>query len=195
MAKILKIKSDDSYLLKITLKYCKPAIWRKVVVHSNIKLNDLHKVIQTAMGWTNSHLHQFTKDDEIYSLPDDEYGAESVDSRKVRLNQLLTLEKQFIEYEYDFGDGWEHKIVLEKILYNEPCAFPYCTAGKRNCPPEDCGGIGGYKDLLEVISDPRNKEYRDMIVWLGGLFDPEYFDKDEINELLKTRDFGCVTFD
>lgn len=140
-------------------------------------------------------MHQFIKGNEFYSEPDDESFVETIDYRKIRLNHILTQEKMSFSYEYDFGDGWEHKIVLEKILSDQKLKHPICLDGKRKCPPEDCGGSGGYESLLKIISDPKNNEYEEMIEWLGGKFDPNSFDIEEINEMLKEKDYGCITFD
>ncbi len=195
MAKVLHLPKKDWYQLKISLNNIKPPIWRRFLIQSDIKLPDLHKAIQTVMGWTNSHLHQFIIDGKFYSEPDDESFAETIDYRKIRLNKVLTKEKQTINYEYDFGDGWEHTITLEKILTDSVQKYPACLEGKRSCPPEDCGGPYGYEDLLKVISNPEDEEYNEMIEWLGAGFDPEFFDIEEINDLLKERDYGCITFD
>ena len=184
---------DKWYQLKISLNNIKPPIWRRVIVDSNITLPNLHKIIQTVMGWTNSHLHQFVKDDKYYSAPDKESFMEYIDYRKIKLNQILTKEKQNFIYEYDFGDGWEHKIILEKILDTYNQKKPICIEGERNCPPEDCGGAFGYEDLLKIISDPNNDGYEEMNEWLGSEFDPEYFDLKVVNELLKKKDYGCIT--
>lgn len=195
MAKVLHLPKKDWYQLKISLNNIKPEVWRRFLIQSDIKLPDLHKAIQTVMGWTNSHLHQFIIDGKFYSEPDDESFAEIIDYRKIRLYKVLTEEKQTINYEYDFGDGWEHTITLEKVLTDSVQKYPVCLEGKRSCPPEDCGGPYGYEDLLKIISNPEDEEYTEMIEWLGDGFDPEYFDKDDINDLLKERDYGCITLD
>ena len=155
----------------------------------NINLGSFHIVLQIVMGWTNSHLHQFILGRTMYGIPDDEFGAdfgiEIEDENKYNLSQLLKKEKDSLKYEYDFGDGWEHKIILEKILpYESSLKVPSCIKGKRACPPEDCGGIWGYQDLIEVINDTSHPEHEEMLEWLGGDFDPEYFDVNEINEIL-----------
>ncbi|HOU84561.1 MAG TPA: plasmid pRiA4b ORF-3 family protein [Spirochaetota bacterium] len=195
MGKLIKLKVNEVYQLKITLQETKPEIWRRFLVDSSIKLPDLSKVIQTVMGWTNSHLHQFVKDRKIYSEPDEQSYRESVDYRKIRLNQFMTEEKQSVIYDYDFGDGWSHKIVLEKIISDKIQNYPECIGGKRACPPEDCGGPFGYGNLIEILSDPDNEEYDSMMDWLEGDYDPEFFDMEEVNEMLKEKDFGCVEFD
>jgi hypothetical protein len=168
--------TDTIYQIKISLIGVKPPIWRTVLVPGDLGLAAFHEVIQVAMGWTDSHLHQFTAKDKFYGVPDE-------DESKYKLSQLLTKERDSLIYEYDFGDSWEHKILLEKILpYDTNTALPVCIKGKRACPPEDCGGIWGYEELLEIISDPKHTEYESMLEWLGGEFDPEEFDLEDINE-------------
>ncbi len=187
------------YQIKISLKDLVPPIWRQILVKSDVKLADLHKIIQTVMGWTNSHLHQFMFNEKFYSDPeyeDDWDDNEQIDYRKIKLRDLLSKEKQKLTYEYDFGDGWEHIIALEKILpVDKNKHYPICIDGARSCPPEDCGGTGGYEDLLEIIKNPGHKEYDSMIEWLGSKFDSEQFDINEINKLLKQKDYGCITLD
>ncbi len=182
------------YQLKITLKYSKPPIWRRVQVAADIQLSRLHRVIQVAMGWNDAHLHQFVvgqrPDWEFYGIPDplydDDWGPTTKDESSAKLNQILKAEKDKFTYEYDFGDGWEHIILLEKILSpEEGVTYPRCIKGKRACPPEDCGGIWGYDHLLEVLANPEAPEREDMLAWLGGELDPEYFDLDEVNTRLQ----------
>lgn len=176
------------YQIKITLQDSKPPIWRRVLVLDSIKLDEFHQLIQIVMGWENYHLHQFRCHDTLYGMPNDDFddmGIELKDEAKYKLSQLLVAEKNAMTYEYDFGDGWEHKIVLEKILpFDGTVELPQCIKGKRACPPEDCGGIWGYESLLEIINDKKHPEHEDMLNWLGGDFDPEYFDLDEINQQL-----------
>ena len=110
-------------------------------------------------------------------------------------SDLLTKEKEKIIYEYDFGDGWEHNIILEKNFpIDDTIIYPTCLTGKMNCPPEDCGGIWGYYNMLEVLKQPGHEEYDDYIEWLGEEFDPSYFNKDEVNDLLKRSNFGMIEF-
>ena len=171
------------YQIKISLIGVKPPIWRTVLVASNIDLEIFHGVIQLAMGWTDSHLHQFIANNVFYGIPDDDFELEMEDESKYKLSQLLSKEKDTLIYEYDFGDSWEHKILLEKILpFDTKTVLPVCIKGKRACPPEDCGGIWGYEELLETISDPKHPDHEDMLEWLGGDFDPDEFDLEEINE-------------
>jgi len=185
------------YQIHITLSGFKPKIWRRLLLPSDLLLSDLHKIIQTSMGWTNSHLHQFIKDQTFYTkrYPDDDTWGEmnNVDYSKIRISYLLKKEKDKIVYEYDFGDGWEHEVLLEKVLpSDQKTKYPVCLAGKMNCPPEDCGGVWGYSDMLEILKNPKHEEYESYIQWLGGEFDPEYFDKEAVNEMLLTEDYGCI---
>ena len=183
------------YQIKIQLTEIHPPIWRKVVIPSDMLLSDLHKVLQSVMGWTNSHLHQFVKD-ETYYLPrmkDDWTWEEmnNVDYKRRKVSGLLRKENDQIIYEYDFGDSWDHSILLEKITYNtRGRKKPVCLAGERNCPPEDCGGPSGYEVFLKVLADPDHDDYKNYITWLGGQFDPEYFSVEEVNTMLKRKDFG-----
>jgi hypothetical protein len=170
------------YQIKISLIGAKPPIWRTVLVASDLGLGAFHDVIQVAMGWTDSHLHQFFDNKKSYGIPDDDFELEMEDESEYKLFQLLKKEKDTLTYEYDFGDSWEHKILLEKILPNDSGIFlPVCIKGKRACPPEDCGGIWGYEELLEIISDPKHPEHKSMLEWLGGEFDPDEFDLEQIN--------------
>jgi len=189
--------TNKIYQIQIALKRFKPKIWRRLLIPSDLLLSDFHKVIQTSMGWTNSHLHQFIKNRTFYTvkMQDDDLWDEmdNVDYKEMKISDLLKKEKDKIVYEYDFGDGWEHDIILEKILPpDNNTKHPICLTGKMNCPPEDCGGIWGYSDMLEILKDPDHEEYESYIEWLGEEFDPKYFDKDEVNELLREKDYGCI---
>jgi Plasmid pRiA4b ORF-3-like protein len=176
-------QSRTIYQIKITLIGSKPPIWRTVLVPGDLDLETFHDVIQLAMGWTDSHLHQFVANKVFYGVPDDDFEMEMEDETKYKLSQLLKKEKDTLVYEYDFGDSWEHKILLEKILpFDTKTTLPVCIKGKRACPPEDCGGIWGYEELLETISDSNHPDHEDMLEWLGGEFDPEEFDLEEIND-------------
>jgi len=177
------------YQIKITLADSKPPIWRRLLVHNTIKLNVLHDAIQYSMGWLNCHLHQFEKDRILYGVDTDDFGAdfglETEDEKKYKLSDILKKEKDSMIYEYDFGDGWRHKIILEKIQpFDETAELVKCIKGKRACPPEDCGGIWGYESLIEIIRDPAHPEHEEMRDWLGGDLDPEHFSLAETNNML-----------
>ena len=187
------------YQVQIALKGSKPKIWRRILIPSDLLLSDFHKIIQTTMGWTNSHLHQFIKNGTFYTvkIQDDDFWDEmdNVDYKKMKISDLLKKDKDKIIYEYDFGDSWEHDIILEKISpVDNKIKYPICLTGKRNCPPEDCGGVWGYADMLEILEQPNHEEYESYMEWLGGKFDPKHFKKDEVNELLKSEDYGYITF-
>lgn len=183
------------YQLKITLNDVQPEVWRRIVVDSAILLPDFHKVIQTVMGWSNAHFHQFMAYNTIFALPDEDPYLEIRDYRTIPLQELLDEVGGTILYEYDFGDGWTHDIVLEAILTDPPSIHPVCLEGMRNCPPEDCGGPVGYEDILDVISDPECDPYEETMDWLGVKFDPEFFSADQVNALLGTEEYGCITYD
>lgn len=184
-------KSDQKerliYQLKVTLKDSKPPIWRRVQVASDVSLAKLHQILQVAMGWTDSHLHQFVVGQTYYGIPDPGFDFEVEDERRARLNQVAPgVKKKFI-YEYDFGDGWQHEIAVEKILQPEPgVRYPVCLAGKRACPPEDCGGVWGYESFLEIIRDLKHPEHDEMLEWAEGEFDSEAFDLNSVNQDLKS---------
>lgn len=178
------------YQFKITLKDVKPPIWRRIQVPSTYTFWDLHVAIQDAMGWLDCHLHEFRVRDlngkELsFGFPDDEFGTETLPGWKHKVSKYLSLAKPVFEYVYDFGDDWRHKVELEEVLPAEREAiYPLCIKGKRGCPPEDCGGPWGYEELLQVLSNPNDKEYKATKSWVEsikeGPFDPEAFDPASI---------------
>ncbi len=180
--------SANIFEIKMTLKDIKPAIWRRVQVRSDITLADLHQVIQFAMGWTDSHLHKFVIDGRDYSaagMIDDDFEDEIVEEESVHLDKLAAAGSRFV-YLYDFGDGWAHDVKVERAIpWESEMKTPHCVAGTRACPPEDCGGTWGYADMLEKLAGSPCTERSELIEWLGDEFDPEYFDLQEVNELLK----------
>ena len=172
------------YQIKITLNQIRPPIWRRVQVAEETSFATLHEIVQMAMGWQDYHLHEF----EVVGrrigpkIEDDFYGGSTFDEIDVKLCDVVQGENAKLKYTYDFGDGWVHEIRLEKILpRKEGVDYPICIAGKRACPPEDCGGVWGYESLLEAIRDESHEEHERMLEWLGGEFDPEYFDPDEVS--------------
>ena len=181
--------SVSLYQLKITLMYSDPAIWRRVVVPANFKLDRLHQVIQRVMPWTDSHLHQFIVRRTCYGRPDPEFadkGSETLNEKHYTIADIAPGAKKKFIYEYDFGDGWEHEIVVEKVLPPD-AGFKrvICLAGENACPPDDCGGIGGYYEMLKIIADPKHPDHGHMKEWLGGERDLARFDLDETNDALK----------
>lgn len=180
------------YQIKVMLKGSKPPIWRRLWVENTTRLDELHQIIQVAMGWQFAHLHQFMHQGKIYGETDlfeDFSMIECVSEEKTRINALLQKEKDKMEYEYDFGDGWLHTITLEKILpFSRKQTLPTCIKGLRACPPEDCGGIWGYEHLKEILSDPNHEEYAEASEWMDvdddNPFDPNAFDIEAVNEIL-----------
>jgi hypothetical protein len=172
------------FQVKIRLVGLSPPIWRRVLVAGDIRLDRFHEVIQAAMGWMDGHMHVFIDGADEYGLRDPELGHR--DERRVTLDRVLAHPKDRIRYVYDFGDNWEHEIVLEAITAADPDArYPICVTGKRACPPEDCGGPWGYAELLEVLADSDHSEHSEMVEWLGfetaAEFDAERVDLDEVN--------------
>jgi hypothetical protein len=171
--------------LKVALLEINPPIWRRLQVSSSINLRRLHDVIQEAMGWTQSHLYQFQVGDVEYGEPDDEFGMPIRSAKATPLRKIAPESGAVFSYEYDFGDSWQHRIEVEKVLPPEPgVRYPRCLAGKRACPPEDVGGIFGYEEFLQAIRDPKHPKHAAMLEWVGGAFDPEAFDPQEVNERL-----------
>jgi hypothetical protein len=190
--KARKSKPTNSlYQCKITLIGIKPPIWRRIQVQ-DCTLDKLHQHIQIAMGWTNSHLHQFDINGECYGDPeilDDGFDDfKCIDSTKTNLSQVLpkTGERFAFKYDYDFGDSWEHEVLFEGSPKVDPKAkYPICLEGERACPPGDCGGVWGYDDFLEAISDKNHEEHERMLEWIGRKFDPEKFDSAKATKEMK----------
>jgi hypothetical protein len=180
---------QEIYQLKVTLRYTKPPIWRRLLVPAGLTLEVLHDVLQRVMGWTDSHLHEFRVGQKRYGIPDPEDQLMDLppvgNERSAHLFKVLGKAGAKAMYTYDFGDCWEHAIVVEKVLQPEPgIAYPMCVGGKLHCPPEDCGSIPGYYNLLEAIRDPAHEEHEEMLDWLGGDYDAEAFSVDEVNRRL-----------
>jgi hypothetical protein len=174
------------YQMKVTLKGIKPPIWRRLQVASTTTLAQLHRVIQRVMGWEGYHLYQFVVGGLEYGDPTILEEMEGEDAGRVSLATLVRGEKNTFLYEYDFGDSWEHELLIEKILpLDKAKDYPTCLTGKRACPPEDCGGIWGYAGFLEAIRDPQHPEHEEMLEWVGGEFDPDAFNLDEVNRELQ----------
>lgn len=182
------------YQFKIILKDLRPPVWRRIQVPEDYSLYDLQVAIQDSFPWSGYHLHQFSSvtlreaERKFYGLPD----PDNDDWRKIILEWGVKIRDVFqingnkaLNYDYDFGDNWQHRVELEKILQTEAgVKYPRCLAGRRACPPEDCGGPFGYEDLLKILKNPRHEEYRDMCDWLaideGGEYDSEHFESREV---------------
>lgn len=176
------------YQIKITLKKSQPPIWRRIQVKSNTTLHKLHQILQIVMDWGDEHAHQFIINNILYDMSNEAYHGlvETEDEREYKLNQLIPAPKFRFEYEYDFGDSWEHVLLVEKILpFQEEVDYPVCLEGAGACPPEDIGGISGYYHFLNIIQNPKHLEYEEMREWVAKDFDPEVFDMKEINRQLR----------
>jgi DNA invertase Pin-like site-specific DNA recombinase len=184
MATKKSASNQTVYQLKITLKNIRPPIWRRIQVLSSTTLQQLHLIVQEVMGWDNYHMHSFSIAGIDYGQPEPEFNVRS--EKTVKLSQVVKGEKSKFFYTYDFGDSWEHEILVEKELPSTPDTnYPVCITGKRACPPEDCGGSWGYAELLEIISDPSHPEYEERMEWLGESFNPDTFDINEVNQRLQ----------
>jgi hypothetical protein len=172
--------------IKITLRDTEPEPWRRIRVRADIPLDRLHMIIQHAMGWTNSHLHEFEVRNRRFGMMlDDDFAMDPPeDERKVRLWDVAGPRMRFV-YRYDFGDGWEHEIKVEKLI--EPgsgLSTPMCLAGEFACPPEDCGGPWAYNDMLATLAGPPSEERTHFLEWLGADFDPTAFNLNAVNKRL-----------
>ena len=183
----MPVRELKKYTIRIKLRGISPSIWRKIEVPSSVKLTSLAEIIIDAMGWCNAHLHQFVtkgrsniyrtarKADNGFFLSNSVWGGD------YSISHLLVHPKDKVLFEYDYGDGWEHDVVLSKVADYAEGEKPrvHFLGGKRACPPEDCGGVFGYYDLCEAVSHPYSARAREMEEWLGYKFDPEIFDKEE----------------
>jgi len=186
MARAQRSTTPVVYQIKITLKGSKPPIWRRIQVTSDTTLARLHRILQRVMGWEDYHLYQFVVAGMEYSDPRVLEEMEGEDAQRITLATLVWGEKCKFLYRYDFGDSWDHELLVEKRLpLDEGKRYPICLRGKRACPPEDCGGIWGYASFLEAIRDPEHAEHDEMVEWVGGEFDPDAFDLDEMNTELQ----------
>ena len=195
---------NQVYQFRIELREIEPKIWRVIQVPETYSFWDLHVAIQDSMGWLDCHLHEFTVTDPItrkkviIGIPTDEeegfFIEETIPGWKVMIADGFSKRNKKAYYCYDFGDDWQHIIKLEKILpKDKEQTYPRCIAGERACPPEDCGSTPGYEEIVDMLKNPEpdNEEYQEMMKWLGGSYDPEYFDCSEIffddpEERLKT---------
>ena len=173
---------DAVLQLRITLAdVADPPVWRRVLIPSAYPLNRVHGVIQAAMGWQNAHLHAFRLGDETYAAPDPEDEMGSLDETRFRLGDLVARVDR-IDYEYDFGDGWEHALVVEaRTVAQEGAGYPACVAGEGACPPEDCGGSPGFAEFKAVLAGPPSAERDELLAWAGGAYDPDRFDVSAAN--------------
>ena len=175
------------HTIKVTLTGSQPPIWRRLQVPSAITLRALHDVLQAAFGWEDYHMWVFDTPLGRYGIPDRDLEISNAAAKK--LGHVAPRPKDRLSYTYDFGDDWEHTILTEAITAPEPgIAYPRCLTGRRAGPPEDCGGIGGYDYLVEILTDPQHEEHQERLEWLGldsaGQFDPAAFNPDQVNTVL-----------
>lgn len=183
---LAKRSATDVVSLKVTLRGVKPPIWRRLLMPGTMTLGDLHQAIQAAMGWRDCHLHAFDIDGQPYG--DRRTTDDDVDENRLTLNGLLKSSIARFGYTYDFGDTWEHAVAIEKT---QPAvsgiASPACVAGKRNRPPEDCGGPWGYQHLMAVLADPEHPDHAEQLEWIGEEFDPDTFVVETANTMLTAQ--------
>ncbi|MGQ9712401.1 MAG: plasmid pRiA4b ORF-3 family protein [Desulfotomaculales bacterium] len=173
------------YQFKVALREVRPPVWRRLQVIGDITLHRLHLVLQAVMGWENHHLYEFVIGGLTFGEPDPDFGTSDWNSRTKKLWQVPPERGAKFLYRYDFGDNWEHDVVLEKVLPPEGgVRYPVCLGGARVCPPEDCGGVAGYERMPEALRDPRHEEYGEWLDWLGREFDPDAFNLDAVNRAL-----------
>jgi hypothetical protein len=184
----LRAEAGSVHILDVSLVDVRPPVWRRIAVPSHFTLGHLHRVLQVAMGWTDTHLHQFEVGDTLYSDPTFELDGfdEVEDEGSITVAQALPRKGSRARYEYDFGDNWEHLLRVEKVGPREAgVEAPRCLEGARACPPEDCGGPFNYPEFLEALRDPRHEQHDELLEWLGGEFDPEAFELDAVNRDLR----------
>ena len=179
-----------AYQFRIALREIEPEVWRRIVVPARYSFWDLHVAIQDSMGWLDYHLHTFrvrnpvTGDIDQIGIPDDDAfeGDEPwLPGWEIPMTAYFQQPGDRADYDYDFGDGWEHDVVLEQIVSRIPGKkYPICLDGARACPPEDCGGVSGYEDMLQVLRDPSHEEHERMLEWVGGCYDPKKFDPTKV---------------
>lgn len=175
------------YQFRVSLQGLRPEIWRRIQVPDSYTFWDLHVAIQDAMGWHDCHLHAFRivesesgRVEEI-GIPDEDGELDITPGWERRISKYFSADNNKAEYEYDFGDSWQHDVVLEAVVSREARRYPRCTGGERACPPEDCGGIHGYQELLEALSSPSHPEHETMSTWVGEDFDSERFDPEQVH--------------
>lgn len=182
----LASKPSATLQLHIELRGTKPKVWRRVLVPQTITLIQLHRVIQAAFGWGGGHLHEFMAGEQRYGTLDPDYDTPgSVQSERTTLTRALA-HASVIDYVYDFGDNWRHRIKLEKTLVSDPqLDSPLCVGGANATPPDDCGGVPGYYDFVAAVTDLAHPEHAEMTEWIGRPWDPTEFDLVNVNLWLK----------
>ena len=177
--------NPNVFWLRISLLDHRPEIWRRVLVPGSLRLDKCHMVFQEVMGWTNSHLHQFRIGDALYGMHFEDWPHQELHEVEFKLTDVVHHGDRF-RYDYDFGDSWEHEVLVERADTIRPVLkFAVCLDGANACPPEDCGGTGGYADLLEALANPAHEEHERYRQWAGEDFDPAAFDLAATNAALQ----------
>jgi hypothetical protein len=184
------VESKSVYQFKISLEESDPCIWRRIRVPETYTFWDLHIAIQDAMGWTNSHLHEFEIINPQTGMKAQIGIPDNMDSDRILPGWEQNIAAYFSPknkgehkaalYIYDFGDDWQHTIVLEEILPQAKVRYPLCTGGSQACPPENSGGVWGYEEILDTLRDPNHPYYQDIREWVGESFNPETFTPDQV---------------
>jgi hypothetical protein len=177
-------KTPALVYIKVTLNKIRPAIWRRLLLPVSLNLGELSRVILGTMGWRGGHLHVFEIGGWEYGDPQMVEDAE--DERRMTLAKLIAEGVSRFVYTYDFGDDWDHVVLIEKNSPPSEAQSPACVAGERACPPEDCGGEPGYKELLAALKAPDRPESRELLEWADEDFDPEDFSLEEADRRVKT---------
>ena len=181
-------KKVQVYEFTISLLNTKPLVWRKVLAHDFIELEELHFLFQLAMGWDDQHLYSFDINGKTYSDEETALDANYHAVDGIILRDVLGDSKCF-KYDYDFGDGWEHEVRITDVLEHDfRMNYPICIAGENACPPENCGGYQGFEHLKQTISGKDSREKDEMLAWLGGFYSPYTFDPNFVNKLFWTGD-------
>jgi Plasmid pRiA4b ORF-3-like protein len=182
---VIKTLPNSVYQLHISLNDIEPVIWRRIQVLGRVSLYKLNRIIQESMGWTNSHLNLFKINDVEYEVKysNIEENPEALDEKEFKLWQVVQAENVSFTFLYDYGDYWEHSVLVEKILPKEPdVKYPICLDGKRACPPEDCGGPPGFREFVEAVCNPYHEDHQAMIRWVGYKYDPNEFNIALVNK-------------
>jgi len=177
-------RTAPAYQVKVTLLGTKPPVWRRLVLPGQWNLGLVHDALQVGMGWLDGHLHEFEVGGRRIGVPDpDSWGPPVVAETRVRLLEVVSAKGDRMDYLYDFGDDWKHRLVVEAVLPHAERAA--CTGGRRACPPEDCGGVWGYEELLTALADPGHERHEELTQWVGPDFRPDLFDAAETDALLR----------
>ena len=171
--------------MRIQLNDVDPVVWRRLLVPGAVRMAKLANILLAAMGWSNSHLHAFTVGEKRYGMNYDDYPEGEIDEKSVTVLQALRDERRFT-FDYDFGDSWEHEVVIEELTWSSlGLKYGVCLDGANACPPDDVGGTWGYGEFLSAITDPSHEQHESYLEWIGEPFDPTRFDLGDVNAVLQ----------